>query len=99
MSFSLTQILLFVAFYLAGLFAVAHLADRGVIPRQVTHHPATYVLSLGVIFGAMASNAVIDIAFLHGYNFLLYYAGVGLVFLLAALLLMPLLRLDRKSVV
>jgi len=95
MSFSITQILLFVACYLTGLFAVAHLADRGTIPRRITHHPANYVLSLGVIFGAMASNAVIDIAYLNGYNYLLYYAGVGLVFLLAALLLMPLLRLSR----
>jgi PAS domain S-box-containing protein len=95
MSFSIPQILLFVACYLSGLFAVAHLADRGIIPRKVTHHPATYVLSLGVFAGVMASNGVIDIAYRYGYNFLLYYAGVGLVFLLAALLLVPLLRLSR----
>ncbi len=95
MSFSLAQILLFVACYLTGLFAVAHLADRGIIPRRITHHPATYVLSLGVFTGAMASNAVIDIAYRHGYNFLLYYCGIGLVFLLAALLLIPLLKLSR----
>ena len=95
MSFSLTQILLAVAFYLSGLFAVALLADRGIIPRRITHHPATDVLSLGVFAGAMASNGVIEVAARYGYNFLLYYAGVGLAFVLAAILLIPLLRLSR----
>ena len=95
MSFSLTQILLVVAFYLSGLFVVALLADRGIIPRRISHHPAVYVLSLGVFAGAMASNGVIEIAGRYGYNFLLYYAGVGLVFVLAVLLLIPLLRLSR----
>ena len=95
MSFSLTQILLVVAFYLSGLFLVALLADRGIISRKITHHPATYVLSLGVFAGAMATNGVIEVAVRYGYNFLLYFAGVGLVFVLAAILLIPLLRLSR----
>ena len=95
MSFSLSQILLVVAFYLSGLFLVALLADRGIISRKITHHPATYVLSLGVFAGAMATNGVIEVAVRYGYNFLLYYAGVGLVFVLAAILLIPLLRLSR----
>lgn len=95
MSFSLGQILAFVACYLSGLFAIAHLADRGVLPRRITHHPATYVLSLGVFGGAMATNAMIDVASRHGYNYLLYYGGVSLLFLLAPLLLIPLLRLSR----
>ncbi len=95
MSFSLAQVLLFVAIYLSILFAVAHLADRGVIPRRITHHPATYVLSLGVFAGAMASNGVFEVAHRYGYNFLVYYAGVVTLFVFAALLLIPLLRLSR----
>ena len=95
MSFSLAQILLFIIAYLTGLFAVAHLADRGIIPERITHHPAVYVLSLGVFACAMASNGVIALAHQYGYNFLLYYLGVVLMFALAALLLMPLLRLCR----
>jgi len=95
MSFSLIQILLIIIAYLSGLFAVAYLADRGVIPRSITGHPAVYVLSLGVFAGAMASNGVIAMAHLHGYHFLLYYLGVVLMFVLAALLLLPLLRLCR----
>tara|TARA_R110001592_G_scaffold357416_1_gene660741 strand:- start:343756 stop:346743 length:2988 start_codon:yes stop_codon:yes gene_type:complete len=95
MSFSLTQILLFIVAYLTGLFAVAYLADRGIIPERITRHPATYVLSLGVFAGAMASNGVIELAYRYGYNFLLYYGGVVFMFCLAALLLIPLLRLCR----
>jgi PAS domain S-box-containing protein len=95
MSFSLAQILLFIIAYLTGLFAVAHLADRGIIPERITHHPAVYVLSLGVLAGAMASNGVIALAHQYGYNFLLYYLGVVLMFVVAPLLLTPLLRLCR----
>jgi len=95
MSYSVTQILLFIVAYLSGLFAVAHLADKGIIPRRITHHPAVYVLALGVFAGAMASNGVMAMARDTGYSFLLYYFGVVTMFILAALLLMPLLRLCR----
>ena len=95
MSFSLTQILFMIVVYLSGLFAVAHLADRGVIPERVTSHPAVYVLSLGVLAGAMATNGVIELAYRYGYSFLLYYLGVVMMFMLAALLLLPVLRLCR----
>ena len=59
MSFSLAQILLFIVAYLTGLFTVAYLADRGFVPERITNHPATYVLSLGVFAGAIASNGKI----------------------------------------
>jgi PAS domain S-box-containing protein len=95
MSFSLAQILLFIIVYLTGLFTVAYLADRGIIPERITRHPATYVLSLGVFAGAMASNGVIELAHRYGYNFLLYYVGVVFMFVMATLLLLPLLRLCR----
>ena len=95
MSFSLVQILLFIVVYLTGLFAVAHLADRGIIPERVSNHPATYVLSLGVFAGAMASNGVMELAHRYGYSFMLYYGGLVFMFVMAALLLVPLLRLCR----
>ena len=95
MSFSLTQILLFIIVYLTGLFGVAYLADRGIIAERVTRHPAIYVLSLGVFAGAMASNGVIDLAHRFGYNFMLYYIGVVAMFVMATVLLLPLLRLCR----
>ena len=95
MSFSLAQILVFIVIYLSGLFGVAYLADRGIIPERVSRHPATYVLSLGVFAGAMATNGVIELAYHYGYSFLLYYGGVVFMFVFAALLLLPLLRLCR----
>ncbi len=95
MSYSLTQILLFITAYLSGLFAVAQLADSGVISRRITHHPAVYVLSLGVFAGVMATNGAMALAQEVGYSFLLYYSGVVMLFIFGALLLMPLLRLCR----
>lgn len=93
MSFSLLQILLFICAYLSVLFAVAYLADHGAIPERVSRHPATYVLSLGVFAGAMATNGLFVPAAAYGSGYLLYYIGVVLIFVLAPLLLLPMLRL------
>ena len=90
MTFSLLQILIFIVIYLSGLFAVAHLADRGIIPERVTTHPATYILSLGVFAGALGTNGVISLAHTYGYSFLLYYVGVVAMFVTATVLLLPL---------
>lgn len=95
MSFSATQVILFSIAYLSCLFGIAYLADRGTIPARIVKHPAVYVLSLGVFAGAMATNGVISLAAQYGYNFLLYYFGAVIMFVLASLLLMPLLRLCR----
>ncbi|HEY7776191.1 MAG TPA: histidine kinase, partial [Kineobactrum sp.] len=95
MRFSLPEILLAIVGYLLVLFLVAHLAERGVLSQRITHHPATYVLSLAVIAGAMASNAIFELAYRYGYGYLLYYIGVVLMFLVGTLLLLPLLRLCR----
>ena len=46
MSFSLTQMLLISAAYLAALFGVAWISERGMIPRAIIRHPLTYTLSL-----------------------------------------------------
>ncbi|MBN7795778.1 ATP-binding protein [Parahaliea mediterranea] len=95
MSFSLAQIVLAIVAYLSILFLVAHLADSDLLPRRLVQHPATYVLSLGVFAGAMASNAIFELVWRYGYGFMLYYLGVVLMFLIATLLLLPLLRLCR----
>ena len=95
MTFSPDQILLATVVYLTVLFMVGYAGDRGAIPSAVIHHPATYVLSLGIIGGGMASNGVLALAAQYGFHFLLYYLGIALMFLLAVLLLRPLLRLCR----
>ena len=83
MSFSLTQILLFIVAYLSGLFAVAYVSDKGIVPERITRHPAVYVLSLGVFAGAMASYGTVELASRYGYSFLLYYLAVVLMFVMA----------------
>lgn len=95
MSFSLTQVILATVGYLLVMFLVAHLADRGSLPRSITQHPATYVLSLGVFAGAIASNGVFALAAQYGYGYLLYYLGAVIMFILATMLLLPILRLCR----
>jgi PAS domain S-box-containing protein len=95
MSFSLVQILLFIVAYLSGLFAVAYIAEKNILPQRITQHPAVYVLSLGVFAGAMASYGTVELAHRYGYSFLLYYLGVVLMFVMATLLMLPLLRLCR----
>ncbi|MEH6608774.1 MAG: ATP-binding protein [Halioglobus sp.] len=94
-SFSLSQIVLVTIAYLSAMFLVALAADRGLLPRRITHHPATYVLSLGVIAGAIATNGVFALAAEYGYSYLFYYIGVVIMFMLATLLLLPILRLCR----
>ena len=95
MIFSADQILPSIIAYLGVLFAVAWLAERGIIPPSVTRHPATYVLSLGVLAGGMASNGVFVLAAEYGQQYVLYHLGMALMFMLAVLLLHPLLRLCR----
>ena len=95
MTFSLAQLLVFIFAYLSILFSVGYAADHGLIPRRILSHPAVYVLSLGVVAGALATYGAVELAFQYGHSFLLYYFGISLMFLLSPLLLHPLLRLSR----
>lgn len=95
MSFSLTQMLLISAAYLAALFAVAWISERGMIPRAIIRHPLTYTLSLGVYASAWAFYGTVGLAYQYGYGFLSSYLGVSGAFLLAPVLLYPILKITR----
>ncbi|MCB1877078.1 MAG: PAS domain S-box protein [Chromatiales bacterium] len=82
--------------YLSVLFLVALLADRGHLPPWISHHPLTYVLSLGVYATTWSYYGSVGFAASQGYNYLTIYLGVTIAFLLAPVLLMPLLRLVRE---
>jgi len=56
-------------------------------------HPAVYVFSLGVYASAWAVYGSVGYAYQYGYNFLSYFLGISGVFLLAPILLAPILRL------
>ena len=95
MSFSLSGLMLISAAYLLVLFAVAWCADRGLIPRRLIRHPLTYTLSLGVYASAWAFYGSVGLAYQYGYGFLASYLGVTGAFLLAPVLLYPILRITR----
>lgn len=95
MSFSVPTLLLISALYLAILFGIAHATDRNWLPRRWTHHPLVYVLSLGVYAGAWAVFGAVGMAYSFGYGYLAYYLGLCGAFLLAPVLLHPILRLAR----
>lgn len=95
MSFNLVHLFAAGLAYLLLLFGIAHLGDRGRLPRKLLRHPAIYILSLGVVGGINAVYSNVDTAYSYGYGYLALYAGVGGIFLFAPLLLLPLLRICR----
>ncbi|HLA33115.1 MAG TPA: ATP-binding protein [Pseudomonas sp.] len=94
-SFSLSQLILISAAYLLVLFGVAWISEHGLIPRWVIRHPLTYTLSLGVYASAWAFYGTVGLAYQYGYGFLASYLGVSGAFLLAPVLLYPILRITR----
>ena len=77
------------------LFGVAWISDRGLIPRWIMRHPLTYTLSLGVYASAWAFYGTVGMAYQYGYGFLASFLGVSGAFLLAPVLLYPILRITR----
>ncbi|MCJ1883898.1 PAS domain S-box protein [Pseudomonas sp. LA21] len=94
-SFSLTQLILISASYLMVLFGVAWITERGFVPRRLVRHPLIYTLSLGVYASAWAFYGTVGLAYQYGYGFLAIYLGVSGAFLLAPVLLYPILRITR----
>ena len=95
MSFDLFELFLVSSGYLLLLFGIAHATDRGWVPERLIRHPLIYVLSLGVFASAWAVYGVVALAHEFGYGFLSYYLGIAGTFILAPLLLLPILRITR----
>ncbi len=95
MSFSLSQLILISTTYLLTLFSVAWATEQGWVPRAIVRHPLTYILSLGVYASAWAFFGSVGLAYKYGYGFLAIYLGLSGAFLLAPVLLYPILRLTR----
>jgi PAS domain S-box-containing protein len=95
MSFELPHLLFAGLGYLLLLFAIAHLAERGIIPDRLLRHPLVYTLSIGVFATAYAVYGVIGLAHDYGYGYLAYYVGIAGTFVFAPLLLAPVLRICR----
>ncbi|GLR64064.1 ATP-binding protein [Marinospirillum insulare] len=95
MSFTLTQIFGLGVGYLSLLFACAWIVEKNWLPKKVVKHPLVYVLALGVYASAWAFYGSFGLAHQYGYGYLTYYLGIAGIFVLAPLLLSPLLRLAR----
>ncbi|WP_305888514.1 sensor histidine kinase [Pseudomonas sp. MYb185] len=95
MSFELSLLILLSVTYLVILFSVAWATERGLLPRSLVRHPAIYTLSIGVYASAWAFYGTVGLAYQYGYGFLTYYLGVCGAFLLAPVLLNPILRITR----
>ena len=96
MKIELWMLFLAAVIYLGGLFYIAAAAERGDLPERLIRHPAVYALSLGVYATSWSYYGSVGFAQQHGYSFLTIYLGVTLAFVLAPLLLQPLLRLTRE---
>ncbi|HLP30954.1 MAG TPA: ATPase, partial [Geothrix sp.] len=96
MRFELWQLFVAGVSYLGVLFLVAYAAEREWLPRALVRHPLVYALSLGVYATSWSYYGSVGFAQHSGYNFLTIYLGVTLAFLLAPVLLRPILRLVRE---
>ncbi len=82
--------------YLAILFGIAFVTDRGWIPQRITQHPLVYVLSLGVFASVWSYYAATGNAFRDGFGYLAPFIGISLAFLLSPLMLRPILNITKS---
>lgn len=94
-SFNPAELLTLGIGYLFLLFLVAYISESGLVPVRWVRHPLVYMLSLGVYVSAWGIYGVVGFAYKSGYNFLAFYLGVSGAFLLAPVLLAPVLRLAK----
>jgi PAS domain S-box-containing protein len=95
MTFETSSLLLVAGIYLLLLYGVAWLTEQGRIPPRLLNHPAVYVLSLSLIVNTWAFYTVYISAANRGYGYNSYYIGYAAAFLLAPILLKPVLQITR----
>ena len=96
MNFDLSLLALLGCGYLLALFGAAWLTDKGLLPERITRHPLVHVLALGVFASAWTFYGIFGVAYHSGYVYLISYMGASISFLLAPLVLIPLLRITRR---
>jgi PAS domain S-box-containing protein len=96
MSFSFSALVGLVLAYLFILFFTAYAVEKNWIPQKWVRHPIIYVLSLGVYASAWAFYGSVGLAQQYGYGYLTYYLGISGAFVLAPILLKPILRITQN---
>ncbi|ALO46990.1 Two-component system sensor CbrA [Pseudohongiella spirulinae] len=95
MSFELSTLFAIGIGYLAILFGIAYVTEKGWIPERIVRHPVVYVLSLGVFASVWSYYAATGNAFRDGFGYLAPFIGISLAFLLSPLVLRPILNLTK----
>lgn len=83
--------------YLGLLFLIAYVVERGWLPATLARHPLTYTLSIGVYATTWTYYGSVGLAASQGYVYAAIYLGLTLSFMLAPVLLAPLLRVVREQ--
>ncbi|TNF98684.1 MAG: PAS domain-containing protein, partial [Gammaproteobacteria bacterium] len=95
MNFEVSHLFFFAFVYLLVLFLIAYATENEWIPKKISQHPITYSLSLGVYATSWSYYGSVGYAANNGFNFLTIYFGVTLAFVLAPVLLRPIMKLCR----
>lgn len=95
MTFSVSALVAIILVYLFLLFFTAYIVEKNWIPTKWVRHPAIYVLSLGVYASAWAFYGSVGLAHQYGYGYLTYYLGISGAFVLAPVILKPILRITK----
>lgn len=95
MTFSVVQLIALSISYLLTLFTAAWLAEKNLLPARLVRHPLVYILSLGVYASGWAFYGSVGLAHQYGYGFMAIYLGICGAFVLAPVLLYPVLQLTR----
>ncbi|WP_421868913.1 ATP-binding protein [Motiliproteus sp.] len=96
MTFSLTLLFAISAGFLLLLFGIAAATNRNYIPKRISSHPAVFIAALGVYASAWTFYGTIGLAQNYGYAYLAAYFGASLTFVLAPVILQPLLRITKS---
>ncbi len=81
--------------YTASLGLLAVWASRGNFLRRLLHGPIIYVLGCTAGLGGWMLVIMPNYAYHYGFNFTKLYLGLGLLFLIAPILIAPMLRLVK----
>ncbi|BBB31539.1 ATP-binding protein [Neptunomonas japonica] len=96
MNFSVTELFLIVTAYLLFLFGIAYATEREVIPRRISQHPITHMLSLGTYASVWTFYGAFGMLEHSGLLFLSSYLGATAAFIMAPSLLIPIFNITNR---
>ncbi|MGY8871316.1 MAG: ATPase, partial [Pseudomonadales bacterium] len=96
MNFSVTELFLIVTAYLLFLFGIAYATERELIPRRISQHPITHMLSLGTYASVWTFYGAFGMLEHSGLLFLSSYLGATAAFIMAPSLLIPIFNITNR---